>query len=133
MIVFRSSDGADRLLIKRVIGLPGDLVAIRQGAVLVNSEALPRHGLSAEEWEALSRRFRRTGLPPPAQAAWESVGQTRYQVVPGRAERSDDSREIECRVPAGHLYVLGDNRSGSIDSRHWGPIRVERVVGRMRG
>jgi signal peptidase I len=132
MIVFRAGGGDDRLLIKRVIGLPGDVVQVRADTVLLDDRALPRQELSASELAALSERFQRAGVPLPRRAFWESVGDTRYPILPGTDERSIRSLDRACLVPPGHLFVLGDNRASSIDSRTWGPIRFEHVVGRLR-
>lgn len=132
MIVFRARGGDDRLLIKRVIGLPGDVVQVRSDTVLLSGRALPRQELSAPELGALSRRFHRAGLPPPRRAVWESVGETRYPILLGKGESSTLAQDRACLVPPGHLFVLGDNRANSIDSRTWGPIRIEQVLGRLR-
>lgn len=132
MIVFRARGADDRLLIKRVIGLPGDVVQIRSDAVLLDDHALPRQELSVPELGALSHRFHRAGLPPPRRAFWESVGGTRYLIVPAEDESSTRAQDRACLVPPGHLFVLGDNRASSIDSRTWGPIRIEQVRGRLR-
>jgi signal peptidase I len=132
IVVFRGDGGDDRLLIKRVIGLPGDLVQVSSDAVLLGGHALPRQELSAAESGALTRRFHQAGLPPPRGAAWESVGATRYRVVLGEDESATRSPGGAWLVPAGHLFVLGDNRANSLDSRVWGPIRMEQVLGRLR-
>lgn len=132
MIVFRARGGDERLLIKRVIGLPGDVVHVRSDTVLLDGRALPRQELSAPELGALSHRFHRAGLPPPRRAVWESVGETRYPILLGKDESFTRAQDRACLVPPGHLFVLGDNRANSIDSRTWGPIRIEQVLGRLR-
>jgi signal peptidase I len=81
-------------LIKRVIGLPGDTVAIRDDVVYVNGKALPE-----------------PYLPPGARACNGTYPQS--------------------KVPPGHLWVLGDNRCHSGDSRFdLGMVPVDDVVGR---
>lgn len=132
MIVFRARGGDDRLLIKRVIGLPGDVVQVRSDAVLLDGRALPRQELSALESGALSHRFHRASLPPPRRAVWENVGESRYTILLGEEESSTRDQDRVCLVPPGHLFVLGDNRANSVDSRTWGPIRIEQVLGRVR-
>ncbi len=76
--------------IKRVIGLPGDRVAIYGGAVYVNGQPL---------------------------------------IEPYIAEqpRSDLAEFI---VPESYVYVMGDNRNESSDSRSWGPLKIDEIIGR---
>ena len=93
VIVFRSLRKADELLIKRVIGVPGDLVETRAGRVIVSGHALPEPYLAA-------------------QAATGSI-----------------SPQI---IPADCYYVLGDNRADSLDSRSWGVLPHDLVVGKAR-
>ncbi len=77
-------------LVKRVIGLPGDIIEITNGAVLVNGQAL-------EEPYVLD-------------------------VTPGRLAPS--------LVPEGHVFVLGDNRPASNDSRYFGMVPYQEIIGR---
>jgi signal peptidase I len=92
------SDGI-KDLIKRVIGLPGDVIETRDGVVYINDEPLEEPYLADGTT---------TGSP--------SDGQN-----PGIERQT---------VPDGHVYVLGDNRSNSADSRYRGPIPIESIVGR---
>jgi len=132
IVVFRSDDGSGRLYVKRVIGLPGDVVAIRRDAVLINGQALPRRAPGPAEWRALADQFERSGLPPPVGAVRESAGDVSYTILPESDPAAGAGEDLECVVPAEMLYVLGDNRRRSVDSRSWGPIDLRRVVGRLR-
>jgi signal peptidase I len=76
--------------IKRVIALPGEIVAVKAGRVLVNGQAIPD--------------------PYPNEKADYDM--------PAR------------QVPAGELFVLGDNRNHSSDSHVWGTVAVDQVIGR---
>jgi signal peptidase I len=93
--------GADGIkdLIKRVVGLPGDVIETRDGVVYVDDQPLDEPYLADGTT---------TGSP--------SDGQN-----PGIERQT---------VPDGHVYVLGDNRSNSADSRYRGPIPIESIVGR---
>ena len=86
-------------LIKRVIGLPGDTLELRNGKVFVNGTALSEPYLFAQD-----------GTAQPTDAAPD--GQTDWV------------------VPAGELFVMGDHRENSADSRVFGPIELGLVVGR---
>lgn len=89
VVVFRVNPNAD-LLIKRVIGLPGDRVEIHDGQVLINGQALDESYLTQPTF--------------------------------------GDYGPID--VPPLHIFVLGDNRSFSNDSRAFGPLPLDSVIGR---
>lgn len=91
-------DGNGSPLIKRVIGVGGDEVEIRDGSVYINGEILHEQYLYSVD-----------GLLQPTAAA---PGQTRWL------------------VPEGDVFVMGDHRSNSVDSRAFGPVSIETVVGR---
>jgi signal peptidase I len=90
-------------LVKRVIGLPGQTVALSHGQVYINGKLL------AEPW-----------LPP----------QTQQATTPGPSH-APYALALPYKVPAGDLYVMGDNRTVSCDSRYWGPIRESSIVGKV--
>ncbi|HYT73450.1 MAG TPA: signal peptidase I [Vicinamibacterales bacterium] len=94
VIVFKYPDEPDRDFIKRVIGLPGETVELRNKKVYVNGKALDEPYVHF--------------LTPPS---------TDYQEV-----TSSDVRERfgPVTVPADHYFVMGDNRDNSQDSRYWG-------------
>lgn len=95
VIVFHHGTGDDsRDLIKRVVALPGERIALRDCVVYVDSVALPE-----------------PYVEPSAYGC--GTGDLPEQVV-----------------PSGQVFVLGDNREESADSRSFGPIPLSRVVGR---
>ncbi len=89
-------------LVKRVIGLPGDTIGAVDGRVTVDGRAL------AEPW-----------LPVP-----------RPQTIPSPLS-APYSLNHPFVVPAGEYFVMGDNRTDSADSRYFGPIPGDLIVGRM--
>ena len=93
--------GADHL-IKRVIGLAGETVTAVEGRVLIDG------GLLIEPY-----------------LAWPE-GTDAFGAVPW----CDDGGAGSCRVPEGHVFVMGDNRPNSRDSRLFGPVPVDSIVGR---
>ena len=96
-------DGSNKQLIKRVIGLPGDRVVIEDGKVTVINEANPS-GFSPD-----------TTLP-------YGEGQTFVTDTPERIDELVDENEV---------FVLGDNRGNSLDSRYFGPISADDIVGKL--
>jgi signal peptidase I len=90
VIVFRyPPDPTQVPYIKRIIGLPGELIKINGGKVFINNETL------VEPYLTVSTHY-----------------------------------DGEWYVPEGHLFVLGDNRNNSSDSRTWGTVPVENVIGK---
>lgn len=107
VVVFERPDGeteAIKDLIKRVIGLPGDTVVFKDGQVYVNGQQL-------------SEPYLPTGtitIPGPGSATY-----------PHKCTVDDP-----CKIPDGSVWVMGDNRANSKDSRYFGPIPEDRIVGR---
>jgi signal peptidase I len=87
IVVFRPPHRPDTPFIKRVIGLPGEILEIRDNQVYINGHALRE---------------------PYLHLAWH------------------DNRPAE-RVPGGEVFVMGDNRDNSSDSRSWGELPLENV------
>ncbi len=107
IIVFKGGEAVDnQVLLKRVVGLPGDVLAIADGRLMVN-------GAAADE--SFVRRV--DGRIEPTQPG------------PGGATTPWSLGEPYV-VPDGYYYVLGDNRTDSYDSRYWGPIARRTVIGR---
>ncbi len=113
--------------IKRVIGLPGDEIQMRQGVLYINGQAVPKRRIGdfvTREDEGPPRRlpmFEET-LP----------NGTKYRVLDGDSNGALDNTNIY-RVPVGHYFMMGDNRDNSTDSRVlWsvGYVPLENFVGR---
>lgn len=112
VVVFCRPEDGGRAYIKRVVGLPGERVAVVGGEVLINGRALPR-------------------VPAPeagAGAYWEGEGVGRYLVrLDADASRAPDVPEAV--VGAERVFLLGDRRGSSLDSRTFGAVPLEQVVG----
>ena len=134
VVVFRSVEDR-RFMIKRVIGLPGDEVFLdEEGQVWINDEQLPRSLIKNPEtggkFYALSERS--------LMARYEDYNFFReitprheYRVIYRKADFRLDSQIY--KIPEGHVFVMGDNRDNSRDSRYFGVLPLSRVMGRAFG
>ncbi|MNL45451.1 Signal peptidase I [compost metagenome] len=89
--------------IKRVIGVPGDRLSVHDGKVFRNGKELT---------EAYIKEAPDYLMPDPSN--------------PGAYFH--DGREVT--VPAGHVFVMGDNRNNSADSHVWGFLPIQNIIGR---
>ncbi len=132
VIVFKFPQDHSIDYIKRVVGLPGDVIEMRQEELYINGKAVPREKSDqpcdmGEVTEA-SEREHPTGMFDECETWFETLGTKRHETIqePGRGGR-DFPRTV---VPPGHLFVMGDNRDNSSDSRVWGFVDFKLVKGR---
>jgi signal peptidase I len=90
-------------LVKRVIGLPGETISLFGGQVYIDGRRLPEPWLPADVQDSTQ--------PGPSGTSY--------------------SLQRPFKVPAGDVYVMGDNRGVSCDSRYWGPIPESSIVGKV--
>ncbi len=94
------STGEEKQLIKRVIGLPGERVVVKNGSVKIYNQQNP------------------TGFDPDRDQQYaKSISTT--------------SGNVDLTVDEGQVFVLGDNRPNSLDSRVFGPISTDHIVGKL--
>jgi len=98
VVVFKAPKNEDYDYIKRLIGMPGDRVVIRDGRVYVNGQLLDESGYLDASVKTRPGIYAKGGL--------------------------------SITVPSGAYFALGDNRDNSSDSRDWGPVPVENIVGK---
>ena len=125
VVVFRAPPANNQDYIKRVIGLPGDRVRLEDGGVILNGRALPRQRIADLLLpESANTRCLDDGLREVAPGGGsvcrypryrETLGQVSYEVLDVRATTQDDMPEVT--VPPGRLFLMGDNRDYSADSR----------------
>lgn len=125
VVVFEDPTNPEKDLIKRVIGLPGDSIEIISDQIFLNGEKLPREEIGTAEWTEHSDLTNREEVYVGRRYR-ETLGGLSYEV------RYDLnlSNEAPITVPEGDIFVMGDNRDNSQDSRYFGTVSVEKVKGR---
>jgi signal peptidase I len=115
--------------VKRIIGLPGDSVAVRDGVISINGEPISRRSLGRvthHDRDALGDGWRAF----EADAYEEKLGEHTYVTLedPEPLRRARDFGPQT--VPPGHILAMGDNRDHSYDSRAWGMVPQQSILGR---
>ena len=130
IIVFKGEKDSENFYIKRLIGLPGDVVQVKKGNVFVNGYEIKRSNKG---------NFTRIGAYGEKTIYTKHVetlpsGKS-YIVLDANLNNHEDfpDQTIKYKVPKGHYFFMGDNRNNSIDSRFlndMGFIPEENIVGR---
>jgi signal peptidase I len=126
VIVFRYPAEPRIKYVKRVVAVGGDTVEIKDDKVLVNGVALPQRRLD-QPCPAETETGQRS---PSAGCALfeERAGDHPYRIMIDGPSRDGTA----LTVPADHLFVMGDNRNNSNDSRMWGTLPKDNVEGQVR-
>ena len=136
VMVFRYPPQPNMDYIKRVVGIPGDEIAYLNKRLTVNGQAVPttavadffdssvtRYSKQFEEklGDQPHRLLNNPEVPAFVQGASDFAyrDQCRYSI-----------EGVVCKVPAGHYFMMGDNRDNSLDSRYWGFVPDANIVGK---
>lgn len=119
VMVFRYPSDPNVNYIKRVVGLPGDVIRYSSERRLYVNDQLVAETLIGDEPGSLgSARLYREKLGEVEHLIRKEMG--RYRMEPSR----------QWTVPQGHYFMMGDNRDNSLDSRYWGFVPDRNIVGR---
>jgi len=123
IVVFHSPKDGTRL-VKRTIGLPGDVIELRDNQLIINGEAVEYQPIADE-------------LSPDLTATDRSISTYASEKLPGRSHpvagipRVPAMRDFgPYRVPEGSYFMMGDNRDDSFDSRYFGVVKRSQILGR---
>jgi len=120
VIVFRYPLGTETDYIKRVVGLPGDKVEVRHNEVFINGKPMSR--------ELVDPRFKYHDTFDRTGELWlEHLDNHGHKALHQPQQLTNFAPVI---VPARSVFVMGDNRDNSNDSRVWGTVRYELIKGR---
>jgi len=136
VMVFRYPEDPSLDYIKRVVGLPGDRVEYRNKRLTINGTRVPVRQIDdylSKERMQFSRRFVETLNGVEHQILLEEDAPA--FVAPSRAfphagNCHYNMSGLACTVPPGHYFMMGDNRDNSSDSRVWGFVPDENIVGK---
>lgn len=112
IVVFREPPTESRNLIKRVIGLPGDRVSYKDKVLYINGKEISQEFKSAS-MDVIEKQENLLGVT--------------HHIYQSPAREDDD---FDVVVPAGKYFMMGDNRDDSADSRAWGFLPEENIVGK---
>lgn len=118
IVLLKLNEASGTYYIKRILGLPKDVVEIKNGLLLINGHPLPTEKHSDQT---------------DATAIFEVFTET-YQGHTWSTLRSQDYSKKNfgpITVPEGHYFVLGDNRDSTEDSRQWGTLSMSLIKGRV--
>ena len=145
VMVFRYPMRPSQDYIKRVVGVPGDKVTYSNKRLTLNGQLLPTQALPDYLHTRMSDPDRRLSYSKQFE---ENLGGKRHRVLndetyrinyPSAGEAMDfpfkdacdySAEGVTCTVPAGHYFVMGDNRDRSEDSRFWGFVPDRNIVGK---
>jgi signal peptidase I len=124
VVVFRYPVNPAQDYIKRVIGVPGDEVSYRGKRLFLNGEEVAAEPIG--RYVGTGRGRDHTGN----ELRQQLLGDTEFQVLHRPQLFMGGVGEGSWEVPEGHFFVMGDNRDNSEDSRFWGFVPEENLVGR---
>jgi signal peptidase I len=140
VMVFRYPKDTSVDYIKRVVGVPGDEVSFRDQQLFINGaaaklEAVPPPGFYDEDMRMYFPEYTETLgtvkhhilLNPRAQPYYGPADKITF---PFRENCRYSAEGVTCKVPPGHYFMMGDNRDNSQDSRFWGFVPDENIVGK---
>jgi len=126
VVVFRYPVDTSVNFIKRLVGLPGDTISYRDKQLYINGEPVSEIAQGRFTSENLKCSTPRSD----AMLFTETLGEVEHNIL---LHNNSASRNNQWLVPEGHYFVMGDNRDRSNDSREWGFVPEENLMGRAVG
>ena len=125
IIVFRYPQDEKKNFIKRIVGVPGDKIQIVNGILMINDQRVHISHIGFAADTQSNSRFSPYGRPRLFE---EQLGTVTHRIQYLRDQTQNDYGPRI--VPSGHVFVMGDNRDNSTDSREWGFVKHNKILGR---
>ena len=140
VMVFRYPDDPTKDFIKRVVGIPGDKIVYKNKRLVINDQPIPTEQLDSQTrvddrlaFQSYDVIREKLGEKPHISYLDPRMPDVRLDGVrkfPNRANCAYNDDQMTCTVPVGHYFMMGDNRDNSEDSRYWGFVPEENIVGK---
>ncbi|MEY2790621.1 MAG: hypothetical protein RL295_785 [Pseudomonadota bacterium] len=146
VMVFRYPPKPSLDYIKRVVGVPGDKIAYLNKRLTINGQPVSKVSIP-EFFDADNMRYSKQfeenlpiGSTPADMSTGRNIRLLNEEAAPNFVSGIEDFaykenctysvEGLECTVPAGHYFMMGDNRDNSLDSRYWGFVPDKNIVGK---
>ena len=123
VIVFKLPQDTSTDYVKRVVAVGGDTIEVRDGVVSINGSALDQRPLD----EPCTYRGERDADAEPCKLLRETNAGRTYTIMHTLDRAALDTPPV--KIPPGAVFVMGDNRDNSYDSRRWGTVAVDLIKG----
>ena len=120
--LFRWPDNPSIVFIKRVVGIPGDHIVYRNRILRINGK------IADQKLIGSTLDIEPDSVPVPVQDKIENLLGVKHHIF--LREVSGDMGTVDTIVPKGFYFMMGDNRDASDDSRYWGFVPEENLIGK---
>ena len=140
VMVFRYPVDPTKDFIKRVVGIPGDKIVYKNKRLMINDQPVPTEQLDSQtrvddrlafqRYDVIRERLGEKSHISYLDPRMPNVRVDAIREFPNRANCAYNDDQMTCTVPAGHYFMMGDNRDNSEDGRYWGFVPEENIVGK---